>query len=580
MRRNGKKTSRKPSGQKFNYKDKDRLTDTGGLSKADRADERDRRDCFKSKQNDPAWYAQNAQLMADYASFPFGTPLGMTMPPSLGYAGKTAIPGIMAFYYVPTIGAATTETDPINIAARNIYSFVRHANSGHSNYDSPDLMLYLLAMDSIYMFHAYMKRLLGVVLDYTPLNRYYPAALITAMGVDPDDLRAHIADFRGFINQYAVQIGSMCVPNSMSYMARHTWMTEGMYTDSQAGKAQTYMYVPVGYYKFVAIQKDDVAVGSLARVTFFDPGSVTGNGNPATAQLKKVSDIIAFAQDLLKPIITSEDMNIMSGDILKAFGPDGVVKIAGVLDGYMQLPVYTEEVLSQIENMRILNGAVSQSSNPAAGVQQDTAIGGGYLKSTDVWRYRVTTSASVTVPAAAFNALTASKLLNFHHENVAPAEVMVATRLTPGFTYTEQQVTTANPWLTLTLDSAGSEVVVDAYAFYYSDQTLFNNGVQLLQQQIHSARISVFGTSQDAPSLANSVAQEFAILANFDWAPELRTCNLAQSGGATSGLPALFSSLDVDNYTFIDNDNLRNLHTAALLSEFSVPQMGSFNNKL
>lgn len=411
-----------------NLKDKGRLTDTGALSKADRVDERDRRDCYKSEQNDPAWYAQNAQLLSDYASFPFGVPIGIQLPSTLTTTVTKSVPGLMAYYYAPMIGSATQETDPVNIAARNIYSYVRHANSGHSNYDSPDLMMYLLAMDSVYMFHAYMKRALGVVLDYTPVNRYYPQALLVAMGLDPDDVQAHVADFRGFINTYAVKMGSMCVPNSMSYMARHTWMTEGIYTDSPSNKAQSYMYVPYQYFKLQIYDNEGTAVTGLQRVNFFD--AVTYQGT--ASELKKVSDLISFGNQLLNPILTNEDMNIMSGDILKAFGPDGIVKVSGVMDGYMVLPMYNQEVMSQFENLRVFGAAAAAAVNDQH-ITQDTSIGGGYIKDTTTWRLSMGLYGTATNKASSyaryFPGLTSDKILNFHHDAVTPAEVMVATRL-------------------------------------------------------------------------------------------------------------------------------------------------------
>lgn len=558
MARNRKKT-RPPRGKKEprNVRDNDRLTDSGALSKADRlADDRDRRDYAKSKHNDPAWYAQNPQLMRDYASFPFGVPIGIQLPEELGYA-SASVPGVIALYYAPTIGTAQAETDPINIAARNIYSFVRHANSGHSNYDSPDLMLYLIAMDSIYMYHAFLKRALGVIMDYTPVNRYYPRALISAMGIDPDDLMAHIADFRGFINQYAVQIGSMCVPNSMSYMARHSWMTEGLYTDSTAAKAQTYMYVPYNYYKFKAIQSDNTAVGSLERVSLFNP-------NASGISKLTVAQLITFGQNLLTPIITNEDLNIMSGDILKAFGADGVVKISGVMDGYMVLPVYSQEVLSQIENCVILASGGSLTGT----VTQNTAVGGGYLVATDDLPSIYLGAGPITA-AGALDTMTGSRLINFHHDGVTPDEVMVATRLTPGLTVDEATGE-------FTFDSVGSECVMYANVWYYGKDA---SGNVVLQKRgfasVMPIRFNVTGQGTDAAYL--SVIAQYS---NFDWAPAVALVAVDMSKTPYVVTNPTSPILDIDNYTVLSKDNLRNLHMAALLSEFSVPQMGSFSKSI
>lgn len=559
-RRKGKRQS-----EPRNYKDKDRLTDTGGLSKTDRADQRDRRDYSRSKHNDPAWYAQNAQLMSDYASFPFGVPLGTSIPGVGATSGLHAVPGVMALYYAPTIGVAKGETDPITIAARNIYSYVRHANSGHSNYDSPDLMLYLVAMDSIYMLHAFMKRALGVMLDYSPTNRYYPRALLVAMGLDPDDFMANIADFRGFINQYAVKIGSMCVPNSMSYMARHSWMTEGLFVDSNSSKAQTYMYVPYSYYKF-GLTTGDAPVGQLTRANLFEPRTLVavGSGVP-TSNLKKFSTLRTFAENLLAPIITNEDMNIMSGDILKAFGPEGVVKITGVLDGYMVLPIYSEEVMSQIEACTVVNADVS------GGVTQDTSIGGGYLISSDTFTVQADLPGTSTTPLITIFDYDGQRILNFHHDGVQPAEVMVATRLMAAYS-----TSLSSRKLVYTPLAVGSEVVTYGLVYTYNRQT--QGGAQILNAFPFATVLASYRQATSVNIYSPQVTTDaLAYVSQFDWAPHIWLVDMPSD---TESNPGNVPLADLDNYTILSTENLRNLHTAALLSEFSVPQMGAFSTKL
>nr|AVX53318.1 putative capsid [Marmot picobirnavirus] len=551
-----------------NIKDEDRLTDTGALSRGDRnkADSRTRRDCFRSSANDPAWYAHTPQMLTDYASFPYSWPLGTLLPKSVGSwnqgAGtpdQQAIAGILALYYEPTIGRVMKETDAVNVAMRNIYAYVRHANSGHANYEAPDLMLYLLAMDSVYMFHSYLKRVLGVLLDYTPTNRYYPEALLKAMRVTPN-IRNSIADLRGYINQYAVKMGSLCVPNSMSYMARHSWMTEGLYTDGPAAKAQTYLYVPSSYYQFTL---DSNNVGSLNRIRLFtDPaneGAVTFNG---------LNELIAFGDSLLNPLITNEDINIMSGDILKAFGPEGVVKVQGVLDGYMVLPVYNREVLSQIENATIFHGSLTGSIN------QNTEIGGGYLVANDAFVQRPIRSMSATadmVKEKAVAPYSQAKVLNMHVEHPTPADAMVATRLMGFADFLE--ASSDNNW-SLTLTAYGSEIITCAKLFQFHLQP---NGTQtLVENQLATAMIQEVPTNFMNMSVGHMIGI-VASLSSFDWAPAVQVVTpVANDEGYHQSGPFI----DFETWTVLDQANVENLHNVALLSEFSVPQMGSFADKL
>lgn len=178
--------NKKTGGRNNGRKDFRRKTQESGL-REDQTCERDSTfNAQKSKPNDPRWYAQNPQLLRDTASFPYSWPLGNKL--NLGQhapeINKGSIPGIMGIYTAPTFGWADNPNSPINVAARNVYSYVRHANSGHANYDAPDLMLYLCAMDSIYSYLSYLKRVYGVVSTYSYTNRYYPKAVIQAMHVD------------------------------------------------------------------------------------------------------------------------------------------------------------------------------------------------------------------------------------------------------------------------------------------------------------------------------------------------------------------------------------------------------------
>ena len=109
---------------------------------------------YKSETNDMSWYNANPELIRDAARIPFTYPLGHTLD-----LGNTTInsltnvvnlPGIISMDIVHGPGVSDSNVSAMNVASRNIYSYVRFANSGHSNYDHQDLMIYLLAMDEAY----------------------------------------------------------------------------------------------------------------------------------------------------------------------------------------------------------------------------------------------------------------------------------------------------------------------------------------------------------------------------------------------------------------------------------------------
>lgn len=541
-------------------------------------EKRDKRSC----PNDWQWYAQSPQLVKDYASFPFGDPLGNTLRSGLGKPfTDISIPGICSIYFTPAIGNAVDANSPINVAARNIYSYVRHVNSGHSNYDAPDLMLYLLAMDSCYMYNEFLKRIARIVLDYSVFTRYYPDGLMVAMGVDPVDVQKNIAKLRGFINIMATKLGSMCVPNSMSYTARHMWMAGSLFLDSNTTKAQTYVYVPSAYLQF-GFGGESGTVGLVKAIQA--PGNFTG----VMTSLATVDDLISFANTLMDPILSNEDMNIMSGDILKAFGDAGVVKLAGITEGEALLPSKIDEVLSQIENAVVM--PIEFSSYV---IQQNTAVGGGFLypsgiatsthtiKSLNGSFLNLTPNALTTALQNNFGSTVMyNTLLNFHWDNVQPEDVMVATRLTtiPQFksvSYVKGEDTFSVTW---DLRGVSSEVVTGGRLWALNrlvqGQPTVYTYIDFMKYNFVS-QVKIGSTGVPNPlTAANWMAQ-------FDWAPDMMSYIVNDDNNANGVLfPAQLSLRDTDNYTFISADELESLATVALLSEFSVPQMGTFSKKI
>ena len=63
------------------------------------------------------------------------------------------------------------------------------------------------------------------------------------------------------------------------------------------------------------------------------------------------------ANQILTPLLTGEDFGIMSGDILKAYGAEGILHLAALSADYSVLPVYSPEVLQQIHNVKFASAS-------------------------------------------------------------------------------------------------------------------------------------------------------------------------------------------------------------------------------
>nr|QDY92376.1 capsid protein [Pink-eared duck picobirnavirus] len=249
----------------------------------------------------------------------------------------TVIPGIMALDVVPVYGISKDWNSPLNIAARQIYTFVRHVNSGHANYDAANLMMYLLMMDNAYTFHMNLVRAYGFMRAILARNRYLPSTIIAAMGFDFEDLAANMAEFRAYINMYAVRLNAMAVPNVMPIFQRHAAMFSSVFADSDTDKCQMYVYRPLMRWKF----NEDAENYGLESVLYaYNPSQTFAN-------------IMATGDEILNSILHSEDWNIMSGDILHAYSPENLVRLGTIEEDLVLYPVYDREALLEIHNATI-----------------------------------------------------------------------------------------------------------------------------------------------------------------------------------------------------------------------------------
>jgi len=596
----------------------------------------------RSKTNDPAWYAQNAQLMSDVASFSYNYPLGTQMPDdnvfTSRYTGQGSVPGICTIHTTPRIGVTGESNDPINVAQRNIYSFVRHANSGSTNrYEAPDEMLYLIAMDSAFSFIEMLKRAYGTVLTYSQTNRYFPLAAVRAQGFNFVDLQRNLSDFRAYINTLAVKVGSLCIPASMSYMARHQWMYSGMYYDTPSNqKAQVYMYVPEAFYFYT---RDASGAGACTLVEFDRNAYASDFCYPGVEGLNDKSlgwtfeEIVAFGNALIDPLLADQDINTMSGDILKAFGANNVYMIQTIPENYTVLPVYSPEVLSQIHNTTLFGRSINPESIEdfsGSGQLNPVNINNSIIQSADK-TYLQNIPYAYFMPSPVkpgefiwsdgefqdstfgiwYNQMAnVKRILDFETGPVSPADAMVATRLMNHAAYFNKTFSDNVASQTAVrrhgcdegdelfrvigrYNTAGSETAgymklwywakvgysedntwalihtEDIYSTMWNAAPNYRNDItkSMLDDGLVNWAESIIFSGQ-RKGLLSSFNMHPAVSDNYLWRVKEADQDLLISKGET------WPQFDINYYTVLDREDLRQLNETALLSEFNVTQYG------
>lgn len=287
-------------------------------------------------------------------------------------------PGIMTLAWIPTLGVATSATDPVNMAGQSIYSFVRHANSGARNYESPDLQIYTLALDSLYSLYYSIGRVIGILNLTTEENRYYPRTLVTALGFDYDDfvdnqpnILFQLANWRAKLRQYSL-------PAQMRIYKEHRDMSEAFFTDGETARAQMYVFVQDAYWSYEVV---DTVKGLTARYPIEFKQSAMTASDIAGSPILTWSETKTMFNTLLDAFLTSSDVALISGDITKAYGEAGFVDLPLIDNNYVPPIIKDDAMLLSIMNADIT--PVDPASMRVNDVTLTTAgAKGGYLTCT------------------------------------------------------------------------------------------------------------------------------------------------------------------------------------------------------
>lgn len=552
------KTKRKPSKRRFEKRNYQDAAMEREYRKGEKAAED--KECkfpnprVKSTSNDPQWYFKDKQILNDVASFSFNQPLGRdihftnfhTPTSTPGYnnncVGLSAVPGLMAVSIGLTVGVSDSAQSPVNLAAVNAYSYVRYKNSGAANYDQTDLMLYYIALDSVYACWNWMKRIYGMAATYSSRNMYMPRAYMMANGVDYDDIMQNLADFRGWLNIKAQEIASYCIPATMTYNVRHSWLFANVFKDSNTAKAQQYMYVPAWFFQY---DETTSPKGGQLNVVPITINQTAGY---------KFADLKNILNGMLEALNYSEDIGIMSGDILKAYGEGGLFTLSSIPDDYRVEPVYSEEVLTQIENLQPYDVPSAQIQQFAITQDPDTNF--------------IISKPTIT----GRNNPRSGGYLNFHWQDPTPEQVMVATRL-------KYTTVTTEPSTTI-FTSMGTELATGVmmygmmkgdYSTHYND-VLEGNTNPLVIHWIAAQDISypVVGTTTAQLRAIAGYLTMIGWLIAFDWGPAFMIGYQTNTDNTTQYWTC-GTTRDWDNYVYLEDSDIEALNLLATLTEFNVP---------
>lgn len=491
------------------------------------------------KSNDVRWYAHNPELLRSAASIPFSQTVGSPLEFRGIHETDFVVPGVLGLAFQPTLGGIID--DAVNASKDSMYSYVVHANSRNTSYNSTDLMLIVLAGANVFAAFAAGVRAYGAMRLYDQRNKYLPKALIQTMGFNFDDLQANLSKMWFDLNNLSAKMSQIWIPNTLPIMDRWFWLNSNIYMDGESIKSQYYLFVQRFYWQYSEMSSSQggelLLAGSSDHTTTnaydFAAGNITWNG------------YMTMINGMIDALINSEDRGVMMGDILKAYGAERIYAVTPVPVEYQILPVYDREVLTQIENCSVTNTFNT-------GVYQNPDTNKLY-NSWGTW------TAGSSIPVHVLN----QQILNFHQKEVpTPEQIMVATRLMAlGFGY----VPDANGKVSGVYPStSGTEIVVAIKIATYQQNGTLSLGIYRCDYNPGATNFEDF-------------SKFITLLSAFDWAPwvyRLDSYVEVKAGDTpptTNPYKPRTAIGDWQMYTVIERDTLHKMHTTAVYSEFGVP---------
>lgn len=507
--------------------------------------------------NDISWYSRNPNLLVAAGSFPYPNRPGMSLDlgnikMNTGSVVKASysIPGAMVLHWMPSIGVSSDATDPASVLGKEMYARVRQVYSGSIDADAPDFVMYVMALDSLFSYIAWLKRVYRCINAWSPDNYFTPDGVLSAFGFTPAEitnLRVGKTELWQSINDLVLQSHKFTVPASMDVFNRHYWMSDNIYTDAQSMNSQFYIFNlhALYHYKPLAMPSGDEAAG-LEMITMPTSGT---RSQPLTPK-----DLYAFGAKLIQDLVAWDDAYMINGYLRRAFEGDAQFVVGEIEATAILTPVYEPEVLMQIENSRAVPRGDLISDFSGFNVTQNVLTNA--VLSSPTYTVTISQDGTGTFKKEMYNL---NPILSIRSDSPTVADSVVASRLQASV-----EVSVKTGVATVLVD-AGTEIPL-----YWA--TSVNAGGVWNYAPYHQTPGYYMSTTQDYASLkaAWQGLVDTLLTTAFDWCPI--TYMFADIYGDTPSTQwwwAMRVNCDVHNITTILKSDLANLHRICMYSEFN-----------
>lgn len=495
-----------------------------------------------------AWqdYAVSEQIARDVASLPWNVLSGTKQivywtgpnPDNPVQQKGLFINGAVGeIAYIPAYYTTGQTSSGLTMASMQLYTYLRHANSGARNYEPADAIMLIMAMKDIYRRYFEARRCFGIAAFFAYDNRALPRMLFKALGVDYQDFIANMANYRYRLNIIAERINNIAIPKYFRVFNRVAYVSSNWFADSSSVRGQFYVMHGIINYSWSGT--------SSSQGTELIASQETAFAGAIGSFVNKLQSLEAS----LEAIESDTDANTISGDILHAFQQSEVYRVAPVDDNYRLAPLFDEDILAQIENMDTLTSHMNSvnASQILSGTWFGHSLNVTQTNGLPFWQpwfgnYSGNQGSNVMGVSSPTR-----MIFNSHKDNPEYTDVLEWSRMHPVFEldYLLNGATTPTNVNVLQVMECGIEL---PFGLYIADNP--DEGSTLIKQVY----------SPTTNNVSSNEVRALLRLMQYDWHPPVYFLQNPVTAGAESRMDV---GMDVKKFTLVPNQVFVNMHDAA-----------------
>jgi hypothetical protein len=518
------------------------------------------------KKNDITYYDQEESLYLSSTKLSFPIKKGEPM-----FNSKGAVPSIVIHHWAPTIGTVkgVTTNTPIMRAFKKLFNTVRGENSGAANYDSVDLGIVSLAIDSIETQIEEAIKALRVISRTVELNPVTTKNIALALGYNYSTAIRNKEEWINVINKAINDLNALVIPGGLSYFKKHRFMAQHLFTEKDINEEE---YFRSNYHAFKCkvYYTYDEANGEL------DAHETVNSYSPTSWQ--------TMIDNMLLPLINSQAVALMTGDVKNAVNRGAIsvellhhmdnISVADI-DGVFPL-LYEKDFLMQIRNANYV-GKVAQASSSWAdqlGIHQSVTPAGDPFVYQGKLAALGNTPLGITLNNEFYNRTLAVasddniyrkpgyRMLFSSHDYPSNEEVMESTRLMALTEVNTVALSVLSANQEITVLEHGSEILLYGEVFQYNGEANFSSDT------IASFEV----TGHNIYSSISNLCEVYHSIMQFKYFPMI---NIYYASSA--GILGTLSNYYGYTYRPTTSTELKPIHECALRSEFNYQFNGKVN---